>query len=383
MRAPIRPLAHVAGRLRAHRCRIVRLKQKLLMLIAVAAMLCLHGSAAFAQKSALVQNNVPPRVDVLTHHNDVARTGQNLREAWLTPANVNVDHFGKLFAQGVDGIIVGQPLYASHVRMNDGLFHNVVYVATLHNTVYAFDADSNLGSNAAPLWSVSLNDGGIPDPISDYGCTGTHFPEVGVTSTPVINAGKTTLYVVAKTLTGDVREFRLHALDIRTGDEVLGGPVRITGEFRSSQVFNELYQMQRPALLLKNGAIYIGFGGNGCDVHPYNGWLFAYDSQTLAPRAVFEVSPNGKKSAIWQGGTGPSADASGNIYVVTANGTYDGPTVGNDYGDSVLKLGWDGSTFGVLDFFTPYNQAYLQDNDLDLGSAGRADFAGSAWSLSA
>jgi hypothetical protein len=219
--------------------------------------------------------------DVLTQHNDVGRTGQNLNETWLIPANVNVNQFGKLFSQNVDGIIVGQPLYASAVLMNDGLVHNVVYVATQHNTVYAFDADSNQGSNATPLWAVNLNGAGSPDPISDFGCTGTHFTEIGVTSTPVIDVAKTTLYVVAKTVNGTDREFNLHALDITTGNEVHGGPTLITGTYGSTQTFNVLYQLQRPALLLENGLIYIGFGGNGCDIYTYNGWLFAYDAQTL------------------------------------------------------------------------------------------------------
>lgn len=318
----------------------------------------------------LISSFAQSQNDVLTQHNDVGRTGQNLNETWLTPANVNANQFGKLFTQNVDGVVVGQPLYASGVLMNDGLVHNVVYVATQHNTVYAFDADSNQGSNATPLWAVSLNGAGTPDPISDYGCTGTHFTEIGVTSTPVIDAAKTTLYVVAKTLNGSDREFNLHALDITTGDEVLGGPTLIIGTYGGTQTFNVLYQLQRPALLLENGLIYIGFGGNGCDIYTYNGWLFAYDAQTLQQQAVFEVAPNGKKSSIWQGGAGPSADALGNIYVATANGTYDGPDGDNDFGDSVLKLAWNGKVFGLQDFFTPYNQFYLQDNDLDLGSGG-------------
>ncbi len=316
----------------------------------IIAVICLHLSLAAGEN------------DVLTHHNDVARTGQNLSETLLTPANVNVNQFGKLFTQSVDGIIVGQPLYASNVMMGDGLVHNVVIVATQHDTVYAFDADKE----APPIWAVSL---GTPDPISDFGCTGTHFTEIGVTSTPVIDAGKTTVYVVGKRRTGeDEREFDLHALDLTTGNETLGGPVVVTGSY-GSESFLVQYQMQRPALLLENGSIYIGFGGNGCDIHEYNGWLFIYDAQTLQQQGTFEVAPNGKKSSIWQGGSGPAADQFGNIYVATANGTYDGPAE-NDYGDSVLKLGWNGDTFGILDYFTPYIQFELQDDDLDLGSSG-------------
>lgn len=311
--------------------------------------------------------------DVLTQHNDNARTGLNANETLLTPANVNLNSFGKLFTQSVDGIIVGQPLYASNVLMNDGRTHNVVYVATQHNTVYAFDADSTQGSNASPLWSVSLNNGGTTDPIADFGCTGTHYTEIGVVGTPVIDAGKTTLYVVAKTLNGTVRNFSLHALDIATGSERLGGPVVITGTAPSSNgsgTFNPIYQMQRPALLLQNGVLYIGFGGNGCDTFAYNGWLFAYSSQTLQQRGAFLVTPDGTRGSIWQGGSGPAADADGNIYVATANGDYDGPQALSDFGDSILKMGWNGNVFGVLDFFTPYNQLQLAQQDLDLGSSG-------------
>jgi hypothetical protein len=332
--------------------------QRVLTVLFIFSVVCLGLSLARAQN------------DVLTQHNDIARTGQNLNETLLTPANVNINQFGKLFTQKVDGIVVGQPLYASAVLTSDGVVHNVVVVVTQNNTVYAFDADSN----QPPIWSVSLDDGGTPDPIGDFGCKGTGFTEIGITGTPVIDAGKTTVYVVAKTLTGDVRAFRLHALDITTGNELLGGPVTIAGTY-GPDTFNVLLQLQRPALLLdNNGSIYIGFGGNGCDVYDYNGWLFAYNSRTLQQQAVFETAPNGKKASIWQGGTGPSVDEFGNIYVVTANGTYDGPSGENDFGDSVLKLGWNGAALGILDystdFFTPYNQDYLQDNDLDLGSSG-------------
>jgi len=320
--------------------------------------LCLGFSLAWSQN------------DVLTQHNDNTRAGLNSNETLLTPANVTVSKFGKLFTQSVDGIIVGQPLYASNVLMNDGLVHNVVYVATQHNSVYAFDADSK---NVSPLWSVSLNGGGTSDPIADYGCTGTHYTEIGIMGTPVIDPGKTTLYVVAKTLNNSVRNFSLHALDITTGSERLGGPVIITGTAPSSNgsgTFNPIFQMQRPALLLQSGVIYIGFGGNGCDQYAYNGWLFAYNSQTLQQESAFLVTPNGSRGSIWQGGSGPAADADGYIYVVTANGDYDGPAGASDFGDSVLKMGWNGNVFGVLDFFTPYNQKQLAQLDLDLGSSG-------------
>jgi len=329
--------------------------------------LCLGVSLAWGQ------NNV------LTQHNDNARSGLNPNETRLTPANITVSSFGKLFTQSVDGIIAGQPLYASQVLMNDGNMHNVVYVATQNNSVYAFDADSALGNNASPIWSVSLNDGGTPDPIADYGCTGTHYTQIGIMGTPVIDPGVTTLYVVAKTVTGTgssaVRNFSLHALDVASGNERLGGPVVITGTAPSSNgsgMFNPIFQMQRPALLLQNGVVYIAFGGNGCDEYAYNGWLFAYNSRTLKQESAFLVTPGGARASIWQGGSGPAADEDGYIYVVTANGTYDGPTGANDFGDSVLKMGWNenDNVLSVLDYFTPYNQLQLSQQDLDLGSSG-------------
>ena len=331
--------------------------------------LCLGVSLAWDQNN--VQNNV------LTQHNDNARSGLNPNETRLTPANVTVSSFGKLFTQSVDGIIAGQPLYASQLLMNDGKTHNVVYVATQNNSVYAFDADSALGDNASPIWSVSLNDGGTPDPIADWGCTGTHYTEIGIMGTPVIDPDVTTLYVVAKTVTGTgssaVRKFSLHALDVTSGSERLGRPVVITGTVPSkngSGTFNPILQMQRPALLLQNGLVYIAFGGNGCDEYAYNGWLFAYDSQTLKQESAFLVTPGGVRASIWQGGSGPAADEDGYIYVVTANGTFDGPTESNDFGDSMLKMGWNENVLSVLDYFTPYNQLQLSQQDLDLGSSG-------------
>ncbi len=311
--------------------------------------------------------------DVLTQHNDNGRTGLTANEALLAPSNVAVSQFGKLFTQSVDGIIVGQPLMASNVLMPDGSTHNVAYVATQHNTVYAFDADDRRGSNALPLWSVSLNDGGTSVPISDFGCTGTHYTEIGIMGTPVIDPGKSTMYVVAKTVLNGQHFFTLHALDISSGNEVLGGPVVISGSVASNKgalTFNPTIEMQRPALLLVNGAVYIGFGSNGCDAYAYHGWFFAYDAGSLQQLSAFATTPNGLKGAIWQGGSGPAADANGYVYVETANGTFDVDAGGSDWGDSVLKMGWNETSFGVVDYFTPYNQLFLSSNDLDLGSSG-------------
>lgn len=217
------------------------------------------------------------QASVLTHHNDVARTGQNLNESILTPANVNSNSFGKLFAQKVDGSIVGQPLYVPVVEVN-GTVHNVVYVATQHDSVYAFDADNNRGANATPLWTVNYANS-IPEDDAHYGCGTPGYTEVGIMGTPVIDPIAKTLYVVSKTTEKGVYYFRLHALDLASGAENFGGPVAINATVQTAQgsvVFTPAYQMQRPALLLLNGTVYIGFGSNGCDAFDYHGWLFAY-----------------------------------------------------------------------------------------------------------
>ena len=317
------------------------------------------------------------QVAVLTEHNDISRTGQNTNEVFLKPANVNVNHFGKLFRQATDGYIVGQPLYLSEVLFPDGSTHNVVYIATQHDSVYAFDADSSLDDNAAPLWYTSFINpaAGITSvPISDHGCTGTHFSEVGITSTPVIDAVAGTLYVVAKTLENGTHVFRLHALDVATGLDKLP-PTVISAAVPNAKgmlIFNPTFQMQRPALLLSNGAVYVAFGSNGCDTFAYHGWLLAYNATTLQQLAAFSTTPNGKQGAIWQAGGGPAADTDGTIFFASGNGTFNASSGGVDYGDSLLHLQLSGSTFTVLDYFTPYNQQFLADNDLDLGGGGIA-----------
>ena len=331
--------------------------------------------------SLLFPARVHGQASVLTEHNDVARTGQNLSETVLTPANVNSVQFGKLFTQNVDGTIVGQPLYVPNVTLANGTTHNVVYVATQHDSVFAFDADNNQGNNALPLWTVSFSNpaNGISSvPIADYGCTGTHFTELGITGTPVIDSVSRTIYLVAKTLENGQYVFRLHALDIGSGQEKFGGPVMITGAVPSNSGmlnFNPAVHMQRPALLLLNGAVYLGFGSTGCDTYAYQGWLFAYDSQLRQQLGVFVSTPNGTRGSIWQAGGGPAADSEGNIYLQTANGTFDANTGGLDYGDSILKLGLANDVLGVEDYFTPFDQSYLAANDFDLGIGRRAGSA--------
>ena len=311
------------------------------------------------------------QVQVLTEHNDLFRSGANTSETVLTPANVNFSTFGKLFTQSVDGYIVGQPLYLSAVKFPDGSTHNVVYVATQHDSVFAFDGDSD----QAPLWNTSFIDpaaGVTTVPISDYGCGGTAFTEIGIVSTPVIDPLTGTLFVLAKTLENGKYTFRLHALNVTTGADVVA-PTAISASVSTTSgtlQFNPAIQMQRPALLLANGTIYIGFGSNGCDTYAYNGWLLAYDETSLQQVGAFVTTPNGSKGAIWQAGGGPAADVDGTIFLATGNGTFDANAGGSDYGDSLLHLSAASSGLTVLDYFTPHDQQTLASNDLDLGSGG-------------
>lgn len=204
------------------------------------------------------------QVSVLTHHNDLSRTGQNLNETYLTPAVVNSAHFGPLFAQPLDGMAVAEPLYVPNLEIN-GAIHNVVFVVTMHDGVYAFDADNNMGSNSSPLWYTSLiNPPAVTTvPAVDQGCPGHGFTEMGVLGTPVIDPTTNTIYLVAKTLESGNYVFRLHALNIQTGQESLDGPVVIEASYVSNGetvTFEPQHRMNRPALLLLNGVLYIEFG---------------------------------------------------------------------------------------------------------------------------
>jgi hypothetical protein len=328
------------------------------VIVVVAALLC--------TASAWGQHNV------LTQRGDTRRDGQFTTETYLTPSNVNSNQFGSLFSYNVDGYVAAQPLYVSGVNIPNVGVVNVVYVATMHDSVFAFNADAP--GTGAPLWQVSLIDAaGSTEPVSLLGCAdGNGYSEVGIVGTPVIDLSTNTMYVVAKTIeNGTSYVFNLHALDITTGAEKFGGPQVITASFGNVTLETyEQYDLQRPALLEVNGAIYIGFGSNGCDTNAH-GWLLAYSASTLQQLAVFSSSPGVTwGSSIWMSGVGPSADANGNVYVATANGTFDANTGGLDYGDTVLKLSLEGAAFSVLDYFTPSNQAKMKSGDLDLGSGG-------------
>lgn len=311
-------------------------------------------------------------------HNDNFRTGQNLNETVLTPANVNSSQFGKLFSYSTDGISHASPLYVANVAIAGTGSRNVVYVATEHNTVYAFDAD---GRSTSPLWQVSFINpaAGITTvPPADTGETGDINPEIGISSTPVIDVASGTIYVVAKTkeVSGGSTNYRhrLHALDLRTGAEKFGGPVVLqasvagTGAGSTGGVlqFNSLRHNQRPALLLSNGVIYIAFASHG-DQSPYHGWVLGYNATTLQQTMAYCDSPNGSQAGIWQGGMGPAADSAGNVYFTTGNGAFNANSGGTEYGDSIIKL----SPAGVVaDYFTSKDQSVMNSNNWDLSSSG-------------
>ena len=332
---------------------------------------------------------------VLTYHNDNARTGQYLQETELTPANVNEKQFGKLSSFTVDGFVYAQPLYVSNVLIA-GQLRNVVFVATEHNSVYAFNADS---SSSTPLWHRSFIDAanGIttvpfqdtasppgytgPGPVIPGGCTDL-TPEIGITGTPVIDPATGTLYVVAKTkeVSGAnvAYEHRLHALDIRTGisrpgsGQALRASVPGTTEpndGKGSVLFQSLRQNQRAALLLSNNVISVAFSSH-CVIRPYQGWVLAYDATTLDQLGAFNVTPNDPKGkgGIWHSGGGPAADAGGNVFVMTGDGPFNADAGGNSYSDSVLKLA--SGSLAVSDYFTPFNQATLETTNADMSSGG-------------
>ncbi len=312
------------------------------------------------------------QVNVTTAHNDVARTGQNTQEVALTTANVNSAQFGKLFTDTVDGYVYAQPLYVSNVSIAAGT-HNVIYVATEHDSVYAIDAD-----NGTVYWQYNMIPPGGRTVVSNTdigaGCEDI-IPEIGISGTPVIDLSSGTLYVVTKAYVGGKAVQYLHALDIATSAEKFGGPTLIqasvpgtASDSRNSVLtFNSMQENQRPALLLDHGHIIIGWGSH-CDYNPWHGWLMSYNATTLAQEAVYNSTPNGTEGGIWMSAGGPAADASGNIYFSTGNGDWNGTT---DLGDSIIKVGLpNGGSFPVLDYFTPYNQAKMYATDDDVSSSG-------------
>jgi len=340
-------------------------------------------SSITSNPATLTVSAPPPALSVLTQHNDNARTGQNTAEKILNTTNVNTAQFGKLFAMPSDGQVYAQPLYVPGVTIN-GTVHNVVIIATENDSVYAYDADSN----GAPLWKASMVDaahgagGSGPETAlnsaTTTGCTDTQ-PKVGITSTPVIDPTSKTIYVEAKSTDGTNYFHRLHALDLLTGNEKTPGPVKIAatvsgtgdGSLNGQLAFDNLRHLNRPGLLLLNGAIYLAYASH-CDSSPYHGWLFAYDAATFAQKSVYVTTPNGGLGGFWMTGTGVSADASGNIFIASGNGDFDMTKVPVETSDTIMKLGTTNEILTLLDYFTPQNQAALGEgnNDVDVGSGG-------------
>ena len=315
------------------------------------------------------------QVSVLTHHYDNARTGQNTSETILTHANVNPTTFGKLFTQTLDGQEAGQPLYLPNVFIPTlNATHNVMYVATQHDSVYAFDANDNQGANASPLWQANFLDpanGVTTVPLADESCYTSAYTEFGIQGTPVIDTTRNAIYVLAMTKENGAYVHKLHALDLGTGVELFGGPVTISASFVSNgkaYQFVDKYQQQRPGLLLQNGIVYIGFGSPGCNMKGEMGWVMAYDGGTLQQVGVFNDSPGVSASAIWMSGAGLAGDGAGNVFFSTGDGLFDNDTGGGHFGDSVLKLTQGIGVLTLGDWFAPYNQQYFRANNLDLGS---------------
>ena len=330
-------------------------------------------------------------VRVLTYHNDVARSGLNPDEKILTPANVNSDSFGKVAFLSVDGSVDAQPLYVSNVAVA-GHSHNVVFAATEHDSVYAFDAD-----NFAQLWQVTVL-GANETSSDDRGCAQVS-PEIGITATPVIafnSEGRGVMYLVAMSKDKDGNYFqRLHALDITTGAEIADSPATIAATFHNllgEITFDPKDYKERASLLFLDGNVYTSWASH-CDNGSYTGWVIGYRSATLEQASVLNVTPNGSDGAIWMSGAGPAADAQGNIYLLDGNGTFDnalnaaGFPINGDFGNGFLKLSANAQNLKVADYFEMHNTSAESNVDRDLGSGGALvlpdlqDSFGKTWQL--
>jgi len=354
-----------------------------LMVCALALLLSgCSGSTGQLAATETPPGSTPPSgatsTDVTTYHNDVARTGQNLTETILTTANVNSQSFGLLRNLMVDGKVDAEPLYLSQLTIA-GVTHNVVFIVTENDSVYAFDSDTG-----SQLWQVSLLPSGETT-SDDHGC-GQITPEIGITSTPVVDrsAGQHgTIFVVAMSKNGSNYFQRLHALDVTTGAELLGGPATIqakypgTGDNSSGGyvVFDPGQYAERAGLLLLNGVIYTGWTSH-CDSQPYTGWVIAYNESNLAQNNVLNLTPNGAEGSIWQSGDGLAADPQGYIYALVANGTFDttlsasGLPSSGDFGNAFVKISNSAGKLQVVDYFDMFNTTTESDDDTDLGSGG-------------
>jgi hypothetical protein len=344
----------------------------------------------FLAASLLAQTPTP--VPVLTWRYDLTHGGQNINETALTSANVNVNTFGKLFSVSVDSTVYAQPLYVPGLKMSDGLVHNVLFVATENDSIYAFDADSNGGSDAAPLWKITLLDaahgagaGATAVPADPQGIApqGDIGPTIGITGTPTINPATNTMYVVGNTYESGAYFSRLHAINILTGSEqssptVQTSPVVISatvpgtgnGSSGGQLAFDPLIENQRPALDYYNGYVYIGYAAHG-DIGPFYGWLFAYNATTMAQTAALCLSPNDYGAGIWGSGAGLPIDddvAGGRMFVSTGNGTHTTVppfSASTEFGESIVTFNLANGGLTPTDSFTSYNHQDLNDADLD------------------
>jgi hypothetical protein len=335
-------------------------------------------STADTSKKATALVTVTDLAGVTTFHNNGARDGSNTQEYALTVADVNTTKFGKLFSCPVDGATYTQPLWVPNLNIG-GKVRNVILVATQHDSAYAFDADAK---PCAQLWKVNLVDAAhgagafaetsVPNPLVGNN-SGDVQPEIGVTGTPVIDAATKTMYLVSKSIdSGNSFHIRLHALNLIDGSERFSGPVNVgtsvTGNGAGSTggivPFDLRMEHQRSGLALANGVVYVSWAAHE-DADPYHGWLIGYNANTLAQASKFNATPNGTRGGIWMGGGAPAVDANNNLYVLTGNGTFD--NTNDNYGDSALRLN---PSLGLTDWFTPYNQADLENRDLDLASSG-------------
>jgi hypothetical protein len=330
-------------------------------------------------------SSVRADVAVLTQHNNLSRTGANLAETILNATNVNTNAFGLVFTRAVDDQIYAQPLIVTNVDIQGHGIHNVVYMATVNDSVYAFDADDPVAN--APYWQASFTNANAVAPRNTdmTGACGDTYKDfsgnMGIVGTPVIDPVAGTLFVVVRTKEfGTTFVQKLHALDIRSGAERANSPVVITATYPGNGAgsiggvisFDSQRQNQRPGLALVNGVVYVGWASH-CDWGPYHGWLIGYDAATLQRAVVYNATPNGVNGGIWMGGQAPSADTSGNLYVSVGNGSvgYNGdPRNPINRGESFLKLSRAGTNLNVASWFTPYNYPALESGDIDLGSAG-------------
>jgi hypothetical protein len=331
----------------------------------------------------------PTAVPVLTWRYDLGHAGQNTSETALNPTNVNANSFGKLFTLPVDSTVYAQPLYVPGLKMSDGLVHNVLFVATENDSIYAFDADSNGGANANPIWHASLltsaygaGAGATAVPWQDNGSPDV-APTVGITGTPAINPATNTMFVVASTKENGVYFSRLHAINIVTGKEQAGSPVNITatvagtgnGSSGGQLSFSPLWENQRPALDFYNGYVYIGYAAHG-DNGPWHGWLFAYNATTLQQTTALCLTPNGVGAGVWAAGAGLPIDTTvsgGRMFIVTGNGTRSTAppfSASTEYGESVVAFSLANGQITPVDEFTTFNYQILNNHDWDQGSGG-------------